>query len=69
MKSRPLAFALLFAATLLMSGCCWCRPCGHWGHHCCYPDHGPEAVTPPGGAEVRTLAVPARPVRNSTTLY
>jgi hypothetical protein len=69
MKRRPLAFALLFASALLMTGCCWWRPCGHCGHHCCYPDQGPVRVTPPRQADVRALTVPARPVQNGTTLY
>jgi hypothetical protein len=66
MKSRPFAFALLFTASMLIIGCCWCRPCGHWGHHCCYPECGPETVTPSDAAEARALDAPAQ---DRTTLY
>jgi hypothetical protein len=69
MKSRPFAFALLFTASMLLTGCCWCRPWGHCGRHCCYLECGPETATPSGGAEVRALAAPARPAQDRTTLY
>jgi hypothetical protein len=55
MRVRSLLLGLVLAATLLTTGCCWCRPWGHC-HHCGSSRPGVEVTAGESDRPAMTLA-------------